>query len=229
MDAPRASDEELRQLYRADYVDRYHREAGRRLQRLVERVDLSRDMTVADFGCGNGLLLDLISDEVGRYCGVDFSDEFIVEARRRHADQGGCRAEFACQSIEDFCAEHRGVFDRAFSLDFVEHVHDGPLLAILEAIRSSLKPDGRFYLHTPNGAFFLEILKDRGVLAQIPGHIAVRDARHNVRLLERAGFSRVEPSFLPHYLPTLAWLHAFSRVPGVGRFLRARLFIECRP
>jgi 2-polyprenyl-6-hydroxyphenyl methylase/3-demethylubiquinone-9 3-methyltransferase len=227
MTSPRASEEELRRLYGSDYVGRYHLEAGRRLERLVERMDLAPEMTVADLGCGNGLLLDVIAHRVGHYFGVDFSDEFIAEARSRHANQSACRVDFACQSIEEFCTQHRGGIDRAFSLDVVEHVYDEQLLPILKSIRSCLKPQGRLYVHTPNGEFLLERLKEWGVLKQLPEHIAVRDARNNVELLKQAGFSRVELKFLPHYLWQLSWLHAFSPLPGIGKYLRARLLIEC--
>lgn len=216
-------------FYDDDYVARYHREPGERLRRLVERMDLAPDMVVADFACGSGLLLDLLRDRVGTYYGVDVTRKMIEEARRRHRVQEGGNAEFHCQSIAEFCETHRGAIDRAFALDFTEHVHDGELVEILTAIRASLTPRGVLYVHTPNAAYFLEILKSRGVLTQIPSHIAVRDAKDNVALLERAGFRDCRVETLPHYLPSLAWLHRLSGLAGIGRHLEARLFIECRP
>jgi 2-polyprenyl-6-hydroxyphenyl methylase/3-demethylubiquinone-9 3-methyltransferase len=177
---------ELRERYRDDYVANYHQHAGHRLERPVGLMDLSLTMTVADLACGNGLLLDLIHDRVGGYHGVDFSEEFIEDARRRHAGHDGCEVHFSCQSISEFCATHRQSIDRAFCFDFVEHLYDEDLLPILRAIHGCLAREGRFYLHTPNAEFLLEILKDRGVLKQFLEHIAVRSAEQNVVILEAA-------------------------------------------
>jgi cyclopropane fatty-acyl-phospholipid synthase-like methyltransferase len=227
MSGTRKSQAELRDLYRADYVRRYHQEDRERLARLVVLMDLEPHMITADLGCGNGLLLGLIHDRVAYYHGIDFSSEFIDEARQRQQHAGIRNAEFHCRSIVEFCREHCSEIDRAFALDFAEHVYDEELLGIARAVRSSLREGGRFYLHTPNLDFFLERLKDRGILRQFPEHVAVRRAERYVELLAESGFSQVRILFLPHYLRSLAWLHAFSRLPLVGRHLRARLFLEC--
>ena len=114
-------------------------------------------------------------------------------------------------------------------MDFSEHLYDDDLLAVFESICTCLRPGGRFYLHTPNRDFIIETLKARGIMKQLPEHIAVRNASATTALLERAGFSQVRVTFLAHYLPALSWLDRFSRVPGLGRFMRARLFLDARP
>ena len=228
MNRPSPGGTDAEAIYDDEYVASYHKEPGERLERLVERMDLAPDMTVADFGCGSGLLLDLLRSRVGVYYGVDVTEKMLDEARRRQAEHQIGNAEFLCQPIADFCSAHRGAIDRAFALDFTEHVLDDELLEILTAIRTSLSARGIFYVHTPNADFFLEILKSRGVLAQIPSHIAVRNAEANLALLERAGFRRNRVHALPHYLGSLGWMHRFTGIPGIGRYLEARLFIECR-
>jgi hypothetical protein len=41
-------------------------------------------------------------------------------------------------------------------------------------------------------------------------------------------FDEVKVSYLSHYLRSLSWLHGFSSVPVVGKYLKARrLFFEC--
>src|SRR5260370_28364893 len=91
--------------------------------------------------------------------------------------------------IVAFCAEHQDRFDAAFGLDFVEHPYDDQLLRIGRAIHGALKADGLLYLHTPNGEYFMERLRDWGVLNQIEGHVAVRDAASYEHLLGDCGFS----------------------------------------
>ena len=53
---------------------------------------------------------------------------------------------------------------------------------------------------TPNADFFLERMKDKGILVkQFPEHIAVRTPEHNVALLSEAGFRIEHVRLLPHY------------------------------
>jgi len=223
----RQSDEELRDLYRNDYVHRYHQKDRGRLTRLLPYMDLGPEMVVADLGCGNGLLLELTHDRVGKYHGVDFSSEFIEEARRRQAQAGIRNASFHVESITEFCDRNDGALDRVFALDFAEHVYDEDLIPIAASIRRSLREGGRLYIHTPNLTFFLEFLKDKGICRQLPEHVAVRSADQYVSLLRGVGFKEVKVVYLPHYLRTLSWLHGFSSVPVVGKYLKARLFFEC--
>jgi len=224
-DAP--SPGELLDLHRGEYVRRYHDADRGRLRRLVPRMALDRDQVVLDVGCGNGLLLDLIHERVGAYHGVDFSDEFVATAKERQHRAGIRNAEFHCVSVIDYCSERPAAFDRAFALDFTEHVPDRDLLPIAAALRDSLRPGGILYVHTPDGDFFLEALRNRGVLRQQPQHVAVRNAAQYRALFARAGFSEVRVHHLPHYLGLLAWLRFFTWIPWLGRHLRARLFLEC--
>jgi cyclopropane fatty-acyl-phospholipid synthase-like methyltransferase len=231
MQSPETDKDDLRDLYRDDYVSAYHQHPGPRLEHLVDRADLSNDMTVADLGCGNGLLLDVLHGRVENYHGVDFSNEFIAEARQRHAGLESDRGAFAfhVQSIGEFCADHIAEIDRAFALDFSEHLYDDELVEVFKSVHSCLRAGGRFYIHTPNRDFLIEILKARGIMKQLPEHIAVRNGPDTAALLERAGFGEIRVAHLAHYLPALAWLDRLADIPGLGRFMRARLFIDARP
>ena len=157
-----------------------------------------------------------------RLAGRDECDHY-----RRQAQVGIRNASFHIESITGFCDRHEGAFDRAFALDFTEHVYDEDLIPIAASIRRSLRKGGRLYIHTPNRTFFLELLKDKGVCRQLPGHIAVRSADQYVSLLRGVGFNEVKVSYLSHYLRALSWLHGFSSIPVVGKYLKARLFLEC--
>ena len=195
---------------------------------MIPLMDLDPDMRVVDVACGNGILLELIHNSVGHYYGVDFSSEFIAAARQRQERLNVDNASFYCESVTTFSDRFQHMFDRAFAMDFSEHVYDDDFVQAAAAIHRSLKPDGRLYLHTPNAEFFVEILKKKGVLRQFPEHIAVRNANDNVTLLRKAGFESVRVRFLPHYLKQLAWLDMISVMPGIGKYFHARLFIECR-
>lgn len=219
---------ELKNFYRGEYVAKYLDKPISRLRRLLPYINLSRSDEVADFACGSGMLLELIHGKIAHYWGVDFSEEFIEVAKREalRKDLGG--ASFECAEIVDFCSKHQGYFDKAFALDFSEHIYDDNFINIFSAVFRSLKEGGRLYIHTPNGDYFLEILKKKGFLKQFTEHVAVRNAGAYVKLLREVGFTSVNVHFLAHYVRPLSYLHFLSHIPLAGRIFQARLFIECR-
>jgi cyclopropane fatty-acyl-phospholipid synthase-like methyltransferase len=224
----RRSEEELHAIYDQSYVDQYDPHAVERIRRMLPFFDLAGDQIVADFGCGNGVLLELIAPRVREYVGVDFSEAFVRAAEQRRDERGIRNGTFHCADILAFCTRHPNHFDAAFTLDFCEHIYDDQFLAIFRAIHAALRPGARLYLHTPNREYFMEHLRARGVLRQIDGHVAVRDARALESLLARCGFADVHVRSLPHYLAPAAALHGLGTLPVLGRYFRARLLLTCR-
>jgi 2-polyprenyl-6-hydroxyphenyl methylase / 3-demethylubiquinone-9 3-methyltransferase len=223
----RLSEDELRAIYDQSYVDQYDPHAVTRMQRLLPFFELSGREIVADFGCGNGVLLELIASRVRQYVGVDFSEAFVCAAERRRDQRGLRNATFVREDIVAFCAAHPNHFDAGFALDFSEHVYDDEFLRIGGAIYRALKPGAALYLHTPNREYFMERLRERGLLRQIEGHVAVRDAKRLEALLTECGFGKIRVRYLAHYLRTAAAFHWLRVLPFIGRQFRARLFITC--
>jgi 2-polyprenyl-6-hydroxyphenyl methylase / 3-demethylubiquinone-9 3-methyltransferase len=222
------SEEELRAIYDQRYVDDYDAHAVRRIRRMLPFFELTGDDIAADFGCGNGVLLELISRRVRQYVGIDFSDAFVHAAERRRDDHGIQNGTFHCGDITTFCAQHANRFDVAFALDVSEHIYDDQFLRIGRAIHGALKPGGALYLHTPNAEYFMERLRASGILRRIEGHVAVRDAARNEALLTQCGFTNVRVRYLAHYLRAAAAFHGLGALPLIGRHFRARLFLSCR-
>jgi len=111
------------------------------------------------------------------------------------------------------------------AFDFSEHVGDEEWLQILLSIKSSLKKEGKLYIHTPNGKYFLEIMKNKNfIFSQFPEHIAVRNAKQNIILLEKAGYEIQGVKFLSHY-NILKYIHLLSFIPWLGSYFQARFFI----
>jgi 2-polyprenyl-3-methyl-5-hydroxy-6-metoxy-1,4-benzoquinol methylase len=174
------------------------------------------------------MLLPLVAAKVSHYYGVDFSKDFIEAAIRRADVDGIKNCSFYCMNIVSFCDNHVASFDIATAMDFSEHIDDDDFSHIFSAIYRSLKPGGKLFMHTPNLDFFVERLKDKGVLRQFPEHIAVRNAAQNVAILEQCGFkkSHIHVRHIAHY-NVLKVLHPLSALPLIGQFFSARLFIEC--
>ncbi len=226
-DPLRQSDEELRAIYDQSYVDQYDPHAVQRIRRMLPLFDLSAGDVVADFGCGNGVLLELVAPRVREYVGVDFSEEFVRAAERRRDAAGIRNGTFHCGDIVSFCDAHPRRFDAAFALDFSEHVYDDQFVSLFRAIHGSLKPGAPLYIHTPNAEYFMERLKERGTLTQVEGHVGVRDARRHQALLSECGFADVRVTYLAHYLYVASLFHRLGFLPVIGRLFRARLFLTC--
>jgi len=216
----------LQDLYNDEYVEKFEiDQSPLRISRLMPYVHLQKDFEIADFGCGNGMLLDCIHNQVRTYYGVDFSENFIIAARNRQKRAGISNAVFFHDSIESFCSRNPEKFDAGFVMDLAEHVYDKEWSGILTAINRSLKAGGKLYLHTPNANFFLEIMKKKNfIFHQFKEHVAVRDVCENIRLLENAGFSKYEIKLLPHY-NILRYVHVLSFFPLIGKFFEGRIFI----
>lgn len=220
------SSEELKEIYDEDYVESYKRKSPVRLERLIKYMTIDSTSNVADFACGNSLLMGLIAPKVNSYIGIDFSEPFIKAANEKKERLLIKNAEFVCADINEFCQQHKNAFDVGFTMDFSEHVYDQEWVQILRSIRKSLKPNGKLYLHTPNAEFFLEKMKNKNVIVkQLSGHVAVRTPEHNVALLREAGFNVAKVWLIPHY-NIFRLVHPFSYIPVLGKYLKARIFIE---
>jgi 2-polyprenyl-3-methyl-5-hydroxy-6-metoxy-1,4-benzoquinol methylase len=222
----RLNPEELRDMYRSGYVLKHKNPPVKRIHNILKHIKLNRTDVVADYACGDGILMESVYNRAGRYVGIDFSDELLRCARDRQQRIKASNVEFICQDIVTFCEENQGRFDKAFALDFSEHIYDDIFVSIFSAVRSSLKADGKLYLHTPNAGYFIEILKKIRILDQFPEHIAVRSGSELVDLLKLAGFTNASVSYLPHY-NILKILHFLSIMPVLGKYFQARLLIEC--
>lgn len=216
----------LKNFYGREYVNRLEKNKGAiRRSHLIEQLDFPKYYNVADFGCGNGMLMDCLSNKVSSYSGVDFSEFFIDVARQRQKQRMVTNAEFFCDTIESFCSRNPDTFDAGFIFDVVEHIYDKELAETLTAIRQSMKTGAKLYLHTPNAEFFIEILKKKNfIFRQFKEHVAVRKAGEIIQLLENAGFSKYEVNMVPHY-NILRYLHLLSFCPFVGKYFKARIFI----
>lgn len=216
-------------LHSGEYVERYNRKPLDRVCGLMKHMAVGPEDEVADFACGNGMLLQLLGSRAGKYHGVDFSHDFIRSANSWAEKEKLRNYEFYCEDIITFCNNHVAAFDIATTLDFSEHIDDDTAVSIYSAIRRSLRPGGKLYLHTPNFDFFMERAKDIGLLKQFPEHIAVRNGMQTASFLVQAGFdpANIDINYIPHY-NMLKYIDFLSRIPFVGKYFRARLWVEAK-
>ena len=238
------SNEQLKKLYTVDDSHKWmkvisdreynnshfktYKNQKNRLLRLVKYIKFSKDDEIVDFACGNGLWADVVSKKVRTYTGVDFSKPFIKLAGYRGKIRGSSNLKFYCEDIANFSQDNLGKFDKAFALDFTEHIYDKEFLRLFTAIKNTVRDGGKLYIHTPNGDYFLELMKKSNIfLKQSKGHIGIRNDKELTKLLSGVGFKSTKISHLPHYLKPFTAFHFIGLTPVIGKFFKARLWIEC--
>jgi SAM-dependent methyltransferase len=137
-----------------------------------------------DFGCGNGLFLD-IAHERGFDCyGVDLAEDAIAAARQKPS---GCHAYYGSPTeIPELAA---GGFDVITMWSVLAHLAQP--VEDLMMLRSLLSPDGVLLILTVNADSLILRRKLETWGGFTPNHLLFSSPRTLPRLLERAGFSAV--------------------------------------
>lgn len=142
---------------------------------LVEHLELDLRAQVLDAGCGPGWLSELLARCGYSVTGVDLSPDMVEVARARIAAIPGpvgvgvaAMAELHAMPVRDL--PWRSRFDAAVLFDAMHHLDDE--VATLAAIRRSLVPGGRLFIHeaawprrgSVAEAGFLEEMRTHGTL-----------------------------------------------------------------
>lgn len=111
--------------------------------------------------------------------------------------------------------------------DLTEHIDNAMAISIYSAMRSALRLGGKFNLHMPSLDLFMERAKDIGLLKQFPEHIAVSNGEGTTGVLIKAGFdvNKIKVETIAHY-NILKIVHPLGKLPLVGKYFQARLWIE---
>jgi len=124
-------------------------------------------LTIADIGCGGGLLCEPMSRLGARVTGLDPAQDSI-KAAHAHASAQGLDIDYRAERAEDMAA--RGTkFDIVIAMEVVEHVPDVP--AFIKVAASLVTPGGLLLLSTINRtvkSYALAIVGAEFVLRWVP-------------------------------------------------------------
>ena len=155
---------------------------------IAARLPLS-GATVADVGCGGGLLAETLARAGARVTAIDLSPA-MIEVARLHAADTALAIDYRLQSAEALAAEAPGAYAAVCCMELAEHVPDpGALVATLARL---LRPGGSLFMATINRtarAFFGAIVAAEYLLRLVPR--GTHEYARLVRPAELAGAARL--------------------------------------
>jgi len=120
--------------------DTMYQEAGRSFLSLCRqrRVDFPT-ARILEIGCGNGFYANLLAEQgVRHYVGIDITDVFFSELRKRHPSFQFSRMDITSDGLH-------GEFDLILMIDVIEHItSDTGLQAAFDNVKNCLAQDGIF-------------------------------------------------------------------------------------
>lgn len=146
-------------------------------------------LSLADIGCGGGLLCEPLARLGATVTGIDASEENVAVARV-HAEESGLEIAYRCTSAEALHAEGAR-FDAVISMEVVEHVAE--VEGFLAACAGLVRPGGGLALATLNRtpkSFALAIVGAEYLLRWLPR--GTHDWRKFLRPSEIAAVLRAE-------------------------------------
>lgn len=126
-----------------------------------------KGLSIADIGCGGGLVAEPLCRMGATVTGVDAGAENIRIAKA-HAAKGKLDIEYLATTVEDIAAKGRK-FDIVTALEIVEHVADVPVF--MQSLARIVKPGGLLVMSTLNRtpkSYLLGIVAAEYVLRWLP-------------------------------------------------------------
>jgi len=114
-----------------------------RYQQVVDQIPTNKNLKILDIGCGDGVLLWLISQKTpAKLFGIDTDKSSLKLARSKLGDKATLKQASAYQL--PFKARQ---FDIVIAAEVIEHLNQPSRM--LQEIKRALKPSGRLIISTP--------------------------------------------------------------------------------
>lgn len=154
------------------------------------------DDLVLDIGCGNGLHLFALAEEIVQGIGIDLSPAMIEAAQERlHSSPWQGKITFLVDNAEEICTVAENSVNLVICIGALEHMIDKT--AVLSNAYRLLKPRGRFFCLTPHGDYiWYRALAP--LLRMDTKHLSTDKflkPRELVELLEASGFRHVRVGY----------------------------------
>lgn len=103
--------------------------------------------TVADIGCGGGILAESMAKKGANVTGIDLSEKALKVADL-HSLESGVQVRYELISAEELAAREPSKYDVVTCMEMLEHVPDPA--AVVKACATLVKPGGHVFFSTIN-------------------------------------------------------------------------------
>ncbi len=182
---------------------------------------------IVDLGCGAGAVTHYLAEKGVEVHGVDLSEKAIDAARVINAPYPlatfrVCDAS-RCTHLTDQS------FDKACSVDVIEHCGADVMRDIFAEAFRLLMPGGLYFVYTPNPRHWIERLKASGVLKQDSTHTGLRPIEPILSSLHASGFEVIKSLEPVSMIPIFnVFERALKRVPGLRQLAIYRIAVLAR-
>ncbi len=124
--------------------------------------------TVADIGCGGGILAESMAKKGARVTGIDLSEKALKVADL-HSLESGVQVRYEMISAEDLAAREPASYDIVTCMEMLEHVPDPA--AVVQACAMMVRPGGHVFFSTINRnlkAYLFAVIGAEYLLRMLP-------------------------------------------------------------
>ncbi len=196
-----------------------------RLDYIRTRADGLAGKTIADIGCGGGILSEAMAREGARVIGLDAAEGPLKVAQLHQLRSPGLQLEYRQQTAEDHAREQPGAYDIVTCMELLEHVPDPA--SLVQACRRLVREDGHVFFSTINRglkAYLLAIVGAEYLLAMLPR--GTHDYARFVRPAELARWLR-QSGLTPRDIQGMTY-SPLSRSYSLGRDTAVNYLVHAR-
>lgn len=172
------------------------------VDRLLPLLRLDERSKVLDLACGIGRWSDAITTDIDEYCGIDFSENLIELAKKRHHE---ANRDFYVGAASEFLSvlrkNQKGNYNRILLVGILIYINDNDLYSVMNQLTEASEEHAVICIREPVGIderltlkeFYSEELKDN-----YNAIYRTRDELMNVfeKTLMAAGFQMTQSGFL---------------------------------
>ncbi len=139
-----------------------------RLQYIEKHAGGLENKTVADIGCGGGILSESMAQSGANVTAIDASEK-ALQIARLHQKESGITVEYIHSTAEALVTERAGQFDVVTCMELLEHVPEPS--SLITACSALTKPGGLVFFSTLNRtlkAYTLAVLGAEYMLGLLP-------------------------------------------------------------